>query len=334
MLNTNENTDENTNETINENSFFTKTFISENEQIILPILKEKNIELYIKREDKIHPFISGNKFRKLKYNVLEAKNQQKKTLLTFGGAFSNHIVATAVAGNLAGFKTIGIIRGDELAKNIQKTFQGNKSLQEAHQNGMEFKFISREMYRNKTSEEFIQELKNEFGDFYLIPEGGTNPLAIKGCEEILTEKDCKFDYICTAIGTGGTIAGLIKSAKKHQKIIGFPALKGDFLQQEIQELIKNNKINENWTLKTTYHFGGYAKYNQELIRFINAFKTQTNILLDPIYTAKMLFGILEMIKNNQFKNNSKILAIHTGGLQGITGINQKLKHQNKELITT
>ena len=295
----------------------------------MPILKEKNIELVIKREDKIHPFVSGNKFRKLKYNISEAKNQQKNSLLTFGGAFSNHIVATAVAGNLSGFKTIGIIRGDELAKDLEKTLLGNSTLKEAHKNGMEFKFVSREMYRNKTSEVFIKELRNEFGDFYLIPEGGTNALAIKGCEEILTEKDSEFDYICSAIGTGGTISGLINSAKKHQKILGFPALKGSFLQKEIEDLVS---IQNNWRLQTEYHFGGYGKYNPELIRFINKFKAITNIPLDPIYTGKMLYGILEMIKEGYFKENSRILAIHTGGLQGIIGINQKLKHKNKELI--
>ncbi|CAM1334842.1 1-aminocyclopropane-1-carboxylate deaminase/D-cysteine desulfhydrase [Tenacibaculum aestuariivivum] len=314
----------------NNNEFlFQQIFISENQQLFLPVLEQKNIELFIKREDQIHPFVSGNKFRKLKYNVYEAKNQQKKTLLTFGGAFSNHIVATAVAGNLAGFKTIGIIRGNELGKNFEKTLVKNLSLKEAHQNGMKFKFVSREIYRNKASKEFIEGLKKEFGDFYLIPEGGTNNLAIKGCEEILGEQDNKFNYICSAIGTGGTIAGLINSAKKHQKVIGFPALKGDFLQREIEQLV--NKQN-NWYLQTDYHFGGYGKYNQQLVRFINLFKEQTTVLLDPIYTAKMLFGIIEMIKNNQFIVNTKILVIHTGGLQGISGVNQKLKNKNQELI--
>ncbi|MCT4699113.1 1-aminocyclopropane-1-carboxylate deaminase/D-cysteine desulfhydrase [Tenacibaculum haliotis] len=311
------------------NSFFNQVFTSENQQIFLPVLEEKKVELFIKREDKIHPFVSGNKFRKLKYNIEAAKNQQKKVLLTFGGAFSNHIVATAVAGNLSDFKTIGIIRGDELGENLEKTLAGNSTLREAHKNGMQFKFVSREVYRNKTSEEFISKLKNEFGDFYLIPEGGTNELAIKGCEEILTEEDKNFDYICAAIGTGGTISGLINAAKKHQKVIGFPALKGDFLQREIEQLVR---VYDNWSLQTEYHFGGYGKYNTDLIRFINEFKEHTKIPLDPIYTAKMLFGIIEMIKNNEFPENSKIVAIHTGGLQGITGVNQKLKNKNQVLI--
>jgi len=312
-----------------DNSFFNQVFTTKNEQIFLPFLEEKKVELFIKREDEIHPFVSGNKFRKLKYNIREAKSQQKKVLLTFGGAFSNHIVATAVAGNLSGFKTIGVIRGDELGKDVEKTLASNSSLREARKNGMQFQFVSREQYRNKSSKEFISELEKQFGDFYLIPEGGTNDLAIKGCEEILIEEDNKFDYICCAIGTGGTISGLINSVKTHQNIIGFPALKGDFLTKEIQQLVRKN---DNWSLETEYHFGGYGKYNVELIHFINDFKEKTKLLLDPIYTGKMLFGILDKIAKNKFAENSKILAIHTGGLQGITGVNQKLKNKNQDLI--
>ncbi len=310
-------------------SFFNQNFKTENQQVFLSALKEKNIELYIKREDEIHLFVSGNKFRKLKYNIEEAKNHQKDTLLTFGGAFSNHIVATAVAGKSSGFSTVGIIRGEELGIDINKTLAKNATLREASKNGMQFKFVSRSAYRNKTSEDFINQLKNEFGDFYLVPEGGTNELAIKGCEEILTKEDEKFDYICCAIGTGGTISGLINSANAHQKIIGFPSLKGDFLQEEINQFVKSN---DNWSLQNEYHFGGYGKYNAELISFINKFKEQVGILLDPIYTGKMLFGILDMIGKNQFSSNSKILVIHTGGLQGIAGVNQKLKNKNQELI--
>ena len=291
-------------------------------------MEEKKVELYIKREDLIHPFVSGNKFRKLKYNLEEAKKKNKCILLTFGGAFSNHIVATAVAGNLNGFKTIGIIRGEELANDIQNTLANNSTLREAHKNGMTFEFVSREEYRNKSNEEFINRLKEKFGDFYLIPEGGTNDLAIRGCEEILTQEDANFDYICCAIGTGGTISGLVNSAKMHQKVIGFPALKGGFLKDEINQFVKK----ENWNLQTNYHFGGYAKYNEDLIRFINSFKKETNVLLDPIYTGKMLFGILDLIKKDKFKKGSRILAIHTGGIQGIEGFNQKLKRKNEEII--
>lgn len=312
------------------NSFDSLALKSHNQQIHLPILEEKKIELFIKREDVIHPFVSGNKFRKLKYNLLEAKNQNKGVLLTFGGAYSNHIVATAVAGNLNGFKTIGVIRGDELAKDLDKTLANNSTLREAQKNGMTFEFVSREEYRNKTNKEFIHKLREKFGDFYLIPEGGTNEFAIKGCEEILTKKDTKFDYICCAVGTGGTISGLINSAINHQKVIGFPALKGDFLEGEINQFVNKS----NWSLQTNYHFGGYSKYDEELIYFINSFKNEKNILLDPIYTGKMMFGILDLIKKDSFSENSKILAIHTGGIQGIEGFNQKLIRKNQTIIKT
>lgn len=311
-------------------NFFDKNIQTQNDQIHLSVLKEKNVELWLKREDKIHQFVSGNKFRKLKYNVMEAKQQQKETLLTFGGAYSNHIVATAVAGKISEFNTIGIIRGNELALNLKKHLSENQTLFQAHKNGMQFEFVTRETFRIKNEERFIAELQNKFGDFYLVPEGGTNKLAIKGCEEILTNEDEKFDYICCAVGTGGTVSGLINSAKNHQKVIGFSALKGDFLLDEIKKLTPKR---ENWKLQTDYHFGGYAKYNEELIRFINDFKLQTNIPLDPIYTGKMLYGIIDLVVKNNIKPNTKILAIHTGGLQGISGINQKLRKQNKEELT-
>ncbi len=300
-----------------------------NQQVHLSILKEREIELYVKREDTIHPFVSGNKFRKLKYNIEAAKKHKKETLLTFGGAFSNHIAATAAAGKIAGFKTIGIIRGDELGKDVAKTLLQNETLRNAYESGMQFKFITREAYRSKTSEEFINQLKKEFGDFYLVPEGGTNVIAVKGCEEILTKDDEKFDYICCAVGTGGTISGIINTAKKHQQVIGFPALKGDFL---INEIIPFLTRKTRWSLQTNYNFGGYGKYTPQLIRFINEFKEQTNIQLDPIYTGKMMFGILDMVRKNEFSNHSKVLVIHTGGLQGIAGVNQKLKNKKQELI--
>ncbi len=304
--------------------------ITQNQQIFLPIVEEKKVELFIKREDKIHPFVSGNKFRKLKYNIQEAKNLNQNTLLTFGGAFSNHILATAVVGNLSGLQSIGVIRGDELGSNLQKTVAKNTTLKQAHENGMQFHFVSREVYRKKTTELFMNSLKKKFGDFYLVPEGGTNDLAIKGCTEILTKEDDYFDYICVAVGTGGTISGLIKSAKSHQKVLGFPALKGNFLQNEIKNFVDKS---DKWKLIHEYHFGGYAKYNTSLISFINQFYSEAKIPLDPIYTGKMVFGIVDLIKNNYFSENSKILIIHTGGLQGIEGVNNKLAKKNLELIT-
>jgi 1-aminocyclopropane-1-carboxylate deaminase len=280
-------------------------------------LSTNNISVSIRREDLIHPFISGNKFRKLKYNLVQAKAENQETLLTFGGAFSNHIAAAAYAGKEQGFKTIGIIRGDELESKIMV----NPTLKFAQECGMRFKFITREDYRHKTEEEFIEILKQEFGNFYLVPEGGTNEFAVKGCGEILTEEDSQYDFICCAVGTGGTISGLINSILPHQKVLGFPALKGDFLKEEIRKFAQK----ENWELITEYHFGGYGKVNPELIAFINRFYAENSIPLDPIYTAKMVFGVMDLIEKNYFPENSKILLIHTGGIQGIAGMNLKLK---------
>ncbi|GAA6766099.1 pyridoxal-phosphate dependent enzyme [Flavobacterium sp. CGRL1] len=285
-----------------------------------------HISLTIKREDLIHPFVSGNKFRKLKYNLLQAKAENKDTLLTFGGAFSNHIAAVAYAGKEQGFKTIGIIRGDELLDKIQE----NPTLKFAQENGMQFEFISREEYRLKSEKSFIEKLKEKFGDFYLVPEGGTNELAVKGCEEILTEEDSVFNYVCCAVGTGGTISGLINNALPNQKILGFPALKGDFLNDEIRIFAKK----DNWNLISDYHFGGYGKINLELIEFINSFFEETKVPLDPIYTGKMVFGVIDLINKNYFPAHSKILLIHTGGLQGIDGMNIKLKQKKLPILKT
>ena len=299
-----------------------------NQHIVLPELEAKNYQLFIKREDQIHPLVSGNKFRKLKYNLKEALDQKKTTLLTFGGAFSNHILATAIAGKSTGFKTIGIIRGDELGVDLEKTFASNSTLRNASKHGMQFDFVSRETYRNKTSIEFTEILQKKYGDFYCIPEGGTNSLAVKGCEEILTKEDSQFDYICSCVGTGGTISGIINNAKNHQKVLGFPVLKGDFLENEI---LKYAKKQENWELIKEYHFGGYGKYTDELIHFINRFKSETDIPLDPIYTGKMMFGVLDMINKKRFPNGSKILIIHSGGIQGIAGFNHRLKSKFSDL---
>ncbi|HAH54777.1 MAG TPA: 1-aminocyclopropane-1-carboxylate deaminase [Flavobacterium sp.] len=283
----------------------------------------KNISLSIRREDLIHPFISGNKFRKLKYNLVQAKAENQDTLLTFGGAYSNHIAATAFAGKEYGFKTIGIIRGDELESKILI----NPTLKFAQECGMQFKFVTRENYRHKTEAYFIENLKHEFGNFYYVPEGGTNEFAVQGCEEILTKEDAEYDFVCCAVGTGGTISGLINSSLPHQKVLGFPALKGDFLNDEIRKFVRN----DNWKLVTDYHFGGYGKVSSELITFINQFYVDNQIPLDPIYTGKMVFGVMNLINTNYFPGDSKILLIHTGGIQGIAGMNKKLK--NKKLTT-
>lgn len=286
-----------------------------------------SVTLHIKREDLLHPEVSGNKFRKLKYSVLKASELEKDCLLTFGGAHSNHIAATAAAGKLEGISTIGFIRGDELEFHKEKW---SPTLKYADSCGMNLKFIGREVYRDKESETFLKQLHAQFPDAMIIPEGGTSELAIKGCEEILSEADKEYDYICTSVGTGGTMAGLINASSSHQNILGFSALKSGHLSEEIKRMTTKT----NWSINTDYHFGGYAKISSELIQFMNDFFRKTRIKLDPVYTGKLLFGIFELAQKNYFPKGSKILAIHTGGLQGIEGMNERLRKKAQPQIIT
>lgn len=279
------------------------------------IIFPNSIKLTIKREDKLHPHISGNKFRKLKYNIQEALKLGKTGLLTFGGAYSNHIAATAAAGKEYGFKTVGIIRGEEL----RGKEENNPTLAFAKNCGMVLDFVSREEYRLKNENDYLEKLKEKFGDFYVVPEGGTNTFAVKGCEEILTEDDRIFTHIACAVGTGGTISGIINSTKANQKVLSFPALKAD-LSDDIHKFAKQ----DNWSLMKEYHFGGYAKVTEKLISFINDFFDKTGIPLDPVYTGKAVFGVIDLINKGYFPKGSNILFIHTGGLQGIKGMNVQL----------
>lgn len=268
--------------------------------------EEKNVKLFMLRLDRAHSTISGNKWYKLKYNLEEARKQKKDTLLTFGGAYSNHIAATAAAGKEFGFKTVGVIRGEELDETK------NNVLQFARACGMRFHFISREEYRKKDSPAFINSLIQLFNHFYLLPEGGTNALAVKGCSEILSHVDIPFQYVCCAAGTGGTIAGIISSLKEKQKAIGFSVLKGGgFLKDEILKLLVPG---QDVDINTGYHFGGYAKHTPGLLKFIVDFEKAHNIPLDPVYTGKMMSGTYDLIRKNHFPGNSTIIAVHTGGL--------------------
>jgi 1-aminocyclopropane-1-carboxylate deaminase len=296
------------------------TVESENQDIVY-----NGLSLTIKREDLLHPFVSGNKFRKLKYNIRQAIALEHHTLITFGGAYSNHIAATAYACQEAGLKCIGIIRGEELHDKVLD----NPTLSFAKKCGMVFDFVSRADYQEKATMKFLSALQNKYGEHYLLPEGGSNELAVQGCEEILNERDDQFDFICCAVGTGGTIAGMINSAASHQKIIGFPALKGDFLKQDIRKFAKKS----NWDLIVAYHFGGYGKVTVALIDFLNDFYNQTKVPLDPIYTGKMVFGVIDLIQKDYFPKEAKILLIHTGGLQGIAGMNYQLeKRKIKKIV--
>jgi len=282
------------------------------------------VHLDIRREDLIHPHISGNKFRKLKYNIIEAREQGFESLLTFGGAYSNHIAATAYAGKLYNIRTIGIIRGHELATKIND----NPTLKYAQSMGMYLEFIDRDEYRQKQSPEVLEGWKNKYDQPFLLPEGGTNALAIKGCEEIITQGDKQYNYICSSVGTGGTLAGLIRASYPNQYVMGFSALKGQGLKEDISKFVNHF----NWDVNYNYHFGGYAKINDDLVSFINGFKDRYRIPLDPVYTGKMMYGIMKLIEAQYFPKGSKILAIHTGGLQGIKGMNMRLSRLQKPLI--
>ncbi|MDB9712497.1 pyridoxal-phosphate dependent enzyme [Flavobacteriaceae bacterium] len=291
---------------------------------MVDITNNYGLQLFIKRDDKIHNIISGNKYRKLKFNLINAKALGYKGLLTFGGAYSNHIPAVAYAAEKNDFKSIGFIRGEE----IFEKYLENPTLKFSYDLGMKFKFLSRNDYKQKSNQDYLNKLKNKFKDFYFIPEGGTNKLGVLGCQEILNPEDKYYDYICCSVGTGGTISGLINSSTENQKIIGFSSINKKYLLNDISKFVTN----KNWVLLDEFSFGGYGKVNNELIEFMNDFKLKYGILLDPIYTSKLVYGVLNLISNNFFKPNSKILMIHTGGLQGIIPMNIHLKNKNQTTI--
>ena len=298
--------------------------VSPLQQLQSPFLEQANVLLYVKRDDLIHPQFGGNKWRKLKYNLINARENQFDTLLTFGGAWSNHIYATAAAGKHFGFKTIGIIRGEQHSPL-------NATLSFAKACGMQLHYITRAEYRQKNEALFIQKLTQKFGNVYILPEGGSNALAIKGCKEIVNEisqqLDRPFDTICCASGTGATLAGLISAIKpapaKHQPLaIGFSALKGGhFLNDEVKAFLQDKKVHANWRIESSFHFGGYAKINDELIHFMQEFQPQYGFALDAVYTGKMFYGLFNLIQNKTFKRGTTIITLHSGGLQGNAGYN-------------
>jgi 1-aminocyclopropane-1-carboxylate deaminase len=291
-----------------------------------PLFDEKGVEVFVKRDDLIHTEISGNKWRKLKFNIEKLKANKYAGILTFGGAFSNHIAATAATGKLLGIKTIGIIRGDEL------THQSNKTLIKAHNNGMQLVFVSRSKYAERYERLYHEELRAEFGNLLVVNEGGANYYGVIGCAEILKEINFVPDYIYSASGTGTTVAGLLLSSDTT-KVVSVPVFKnGGFIKKEVIDLLQQFAL-DNSTFKTKmdllslnldFHFGGYGKYNDELIDFINEFYSITSLKLDQIYTGKMMFALFNDVRENKFNKGEKIVALHTGGLQGLSSIKDKL----------
>jgi 1-aminocyclopropane-1-carboxylate deaminase len=306
------------------NKILTEKFINENtpiQAISGLLIKNAGVKLLVKREDLNNQYISGNKWYKLKYNLFEAKKNGFDTLLTFGGAYSNHIYATAAAGKIFGFKTIGIIRGEE-------HLPLNPTLGFAVRCGMNFYYLDRKSYRQKYNVELLNNLRKKFGEFYMIPEGGTNALAVKGVTEFISKINFQYDYICCPCGTGGTLAGIIEGTSKEKQVLGFSILKGgEFLRKNVEDLIgeKEYAKSKNWKINLDYHFGGYAKINSRFIDFVDRFEEENNIPLEPIYTGKMFYGIYDLVLKGCFKKGETILAIHTGGLQGLEGMKEKIK---------
>jgi len=260
----------------------------------------------ILRLDRIDPVISGNKWFKLKYYLEQTVASPHKTLLTFGGAYSNHILATAAAANKCGLKSIGIIRGEE-PKALSST------LRSASAYGMELNFISRAEYQLKNENDFIQELQVKFGDAVIIPEGGAGPAGVKGAREIwqLVDRNL-YSHVMAAAGTATMVAGLAAESLEHQQIIGIPVLKG-FDPLTLPPFL-NTKPGIKWFPQ--YHFGGYAKANPELFRFMNSWYQQTGIPSDFVYTGKLFYAVQDLLNHKQFQPGSRLLVIHSGGLQG------------------
>lgn len=287
------------------------------------IIQELNIPelfgdytLHLLREDLIHPEISGNKLRKLKYNLLEAKRLGKKQLVTFGGAYSNHIAATAAAGKLVGFDTVGIIRGDELSE------ESNETLQRAASNGMKFEFWPRESYKDRNDGALLAKLALRFPEAFIIPEGGSNNLGLQGCREIVSYPNPtqSYSHLVCACGTGTTLAGLVSGLKSGQKALGISVLAGNFLSKDAgNQLAAIDCQTQDWEINSSFHFGGYARISGPLIEFIERFYELSGTFAEPVYTGKMLFAIHQLSKNHYFPENSRILALHTGGLQGWNG---------------
>lgn len=290
------------------------------EKIELEIFQHYGVDVYVKRDDLIDPIISGNKWRKLKFNVLNAKKLGYQGILSFGGAYSNHIHALAFAGKQAELKTIGIIRGEP-------HYQNNTTLTDAKRWGMELVFVDRQTYRQRHDEHYLTQLQRQYPDYFIVPEGGSNPLALPGVGEIIKELNQQntFHHLLVPVGSGGTLAGLIQADNNRHNILGIAVLKqADYLQAEIKQLLANSADNKqqyrNWQLLTQFHGGGYGKFSQQAAEQIWQFNQQTGILFEPIYSGKMLLAFLSLLTQGYFKRGEKVVLIHTGGLQGIKGL--------------
>jgi 1-aminocyclopropane-1-carboxylate deaminase len=264
----------------------------------------RGLRLFLKRDDLIHPELPGNKWRKLRHNLGPAR--EHGTVLTFGGAYSNHIRAVAAAGRIHGFATIGVIRGEE-------RLPLNDTLAHAEHMGMRLTYLDRAAYRRKHEPDIVEALRERWGDFYLLPEGGSNAPAVRGCAELGAEVP-DFDVVCCPCGTGGTLAGLAAGLAPGQRAVGFSVLKGGFMTGEVARLQRETYGGRrgDWSVQDGFHFGGYARSTPELDAFADDFAGRHGIVLDRIYTAKMMFGVLALAERGAFPEGARILAVITG----------------------
>lgn len=289
-----------------------------------PLINRTNVTLSVKQEYLLHPTISGNKWRKLKYNLKDALNKNVDTIITFGGAFSNHIYSTAAACNELGLKSVGIIRGDFDKDNPTTIF--------AHRCGMELQFVDRTSYKEKENSAVVKAILSKHSNYIIIPEGGSTPLAQKGLKELSIEiNETEHNIIMVSAGTGSTAKGILQNLNTNKNLWVFSSLKSDYLKSEI---LSNTDPSKHKQLKfiSTYHYGGYGKTPRELISFINDFKAQTGLPLDPIYNGKLIAGFCDMIERSDVNNTNSYLWIHTGGLQGIDAYNYMASKKNWPLI--
>lgn len=299
-----------------------KSYPSPVQEIESATFASRGLRLLVKRDDLLHPCISGNKWRKLKHNLLEARRLGYQKLLTFGGAYSNHLAAVAAAGREFGFSTLGVVRGE-------KCEPLNATLKFAVECGMGLLFSARANFRQKNHNAILEALEFDASEYFVLPPGGSNCLALKGCREMVAEIETQLGelpgYFCTACGTGATLAGIVTGLAGRKKALGIAVLKGDFLAGDVKNLLENcgENVPENWQVVADYHFGGYAKFDARLIEFINHFKRNTGIPLDPIYTGKLFFALFDLAEKGFFEAGSTILAVHTGGLQGIEGFKER-----------
>lgn len=282
-----------------------------------PVFTQHKITVQVKRDDMIDHVVSGNKWRKLQHNLLHAKNSGARGIITFGGCFSNHIHASAFACKQQGLNAIGIIRG-ELAN------QHNYTLAWAKYWGMQLNFVDRKTYRLRNNQTYLSSLQQLYPDYLIVPEGGSNTLALTGMTDVINElnSQAQFDTIMTPVGSGGTLAGLVLGDKNQHQLLGVAVLKqGEYLNEQVKELLPQQaKAYDNWHIFTQYHGGGYAKFSEGDVNDLLAFNEETGVTFEPVYSGKMILALLDLVKQGYFPKHHRIVLLHTGGLQGIAGL--------------